>query len=506
MISELFRQWESQSKITPAKKREALERVLEGASANPRTLFYCLEGLSRAWVKGDAATDLPLVAPLDDLSLESSPKESKAAVATDLTTSLSVGASERPNKAADLLLEIREMLAYVLDSCIAPMLPYQPALAKDAADLGSEIRNTTSLSQLEAVQGALKRFSARLALAVEDQIELRASLLKLLQLLIENTGELMQDDQWQYGQIAMIREILAQPLSPRALNDAETLMKEVVFKQSQLKLGLLDAKNALKNLLSGFVDHLAIFADETSDYHEIIEKCTQRISVADNIDELESVLAEVMRETRKIQYNAQSARDDLQERQQQVTEAKERIQMLELELAETSHMIRHDHLTGTMNRRGLEETLSREIARAERHELSICVSVLDIDDFKQLNDSQGHTAGDEALIHLTSVIRDTLRPQDIAARYGGEEFIILFPETDLEEASTAMARLQRNLTRRFFLFQNQKILITFSAGVAQLKPGEGLDSVIKRADDAMYTAKKAGKNLVIMASANDQNA
>jgi diguanylate cyclase len=124
------------------------------------------------------------------------------------------------------------------------------------------------------------------------------------------------------------------------------------------------------------------------------------------------------------------------------------------------------------------------------------VALLDIDDFKKLNDTQGHLAGDEALIHLTKVIRDTLRPQDIVARYGGEEFVILFPETVLDEAVTAMVRLQRDLTRRFFMFQNQKLLITFSAGVAELAPGEKRESVLKRVDTTMYAAKKSGKNRV----------
>ncbi|MCL2075295.1 MAG: diguanylate cyclase [Betaproteobacteria bacterium] len=508
LISELFRQWNNKSDITPGKKREALERVLEGASANPRTLFSRLEGLSRAWGRGEAATDIPLTDPLDEQSPASSPERHTQAAAQASATPplLPIEPPERAGKAADLLPEIREMLAYVLDSCIAPLLADQPALAKDAATLGKEIRNATALKQLEAIKGKLKRFTFRLSLAIEDQIELRASLLKLLRLLVENIEELLQDDQWLHGQIAMIREIVAQPLSQRALDDAETRMKEVIFKQSQLKLGLQEAQNALKHMLSGFVDHLASFADATSGYHDVIEKCARRISAADNINELEAVLEEVMRETREIQYNALRARDELRQKQRQVAEAEERILTLERELAETSHLIRHDQLTGVMNRRGLEETLTREIARAGRYELPICVSILDIDDFKQLNDSQGHTAGDEALIHLTRVIRDTLRPQDTVARYGGEEFLIIFPETGLAEAAAAMARLQRNLTRRFFLFQNQKLLITFSAGVAQLKSGEMRDSVINRADAAMYDAKKAGKNRVFTASASDQSA
>jgi diguanylate cyclase len=111
----------------------------------------------------------------------------------------------------------------------------------------------------------------------------------------------------------------------------------------------------------------------------------------------------------------------------------------------------------------------------------------------------GHDIGDQALIHLANVCRDTLRPQDTVARYGGEEFVILLPETPVEEAVVALTRLQRELTKKFFLNGNEKVLITFSAGVTQLRPEDEQSSVIKRADEAMYKAKQTGKNRVITA-------
>lgn len=125
------------------------------------------------------------------------------------------------------------------------------------------------------------------------------------------------------------------------------------------------------------------------------------------------------------------------------------------------------------------------------------MSVIDIDNFKQLNDRLGHQAGDGALVHLVQVVKDTLRPTDVVARYGGEEFVVLLINTPLDEAQAVMTRLQRELTKRFFLHDNQKILITFSAGVTQFQPGDNQDSVIARADDAMYQAKKTGKNKVV---------
>jgi diguanylate cyclase len=123
--------------------------------------------------------------------------------------------------------------------------------------------------------------------------------------------------------------------------------------------------------------------------------------------------------------------------------------------------------------------------------------LLDIDNFKKLNDRLGHDTGDEALLHLVKVVRENLRPQDTLARYGGEEFIILMPDTGLDEALIAMTRLQRELTKNYFLAGKEKLLITFSAGIAMLGREESAADAIKRADQAMYLAKRAGKNRVM---------
>jgi diguanylate cyclase len=141
----------------------------------------------------------------------------------------------------------------------------------------------------------------------------------------------------------------------------------------------------------------------------------------------------------------------------------------------------------------------RETARADRRGTPLCVAVLDLDDFKKLNDTLGHIAGDNALKHLVKVVKETLRSMDVIARFGGEEFLILLPETTIEAATATMTRLQRELTRHFFMHENEKVLITFSAGVALRRPREIQVDLVKRADEAMYKAKKSGKNRVVVA-------
>lgn len=473
LISQLLQQWDARHQgLTSARKREMLEHVLNASSSNPETLYGRLQNLLKSWGEG--------------LSGEFT------------ATNINVTTSEQ-NASEGLDAALKNLLAFTLETVIASQLAHEPRLAAEAHRLAAEVAQIQGNEGIEHYLGQFKRFAFKLELLAEDDQELRQSLLQLLQLLVTNINELVIDDRWLHGQIEVVREIIDQPLSQRSLDDAGRRLKEVLYKQSQLKASLFEARDAIKQMLAGFVDQLADFADTTSDYHNKIEVYADRISAANDISELESVIAEVMRETHNVQLNAQRSHDELRSAQEKVHQAEGRIRELERELEATSDLVRHDQLTGVLNRRGLDDMFAKEMARTRRHASSLCVGLLDIDNFKKLNDSLGHTAGDQALIHLATVCRQTLRPQDSIARYGGEEFIILLPDTNLTEATHALTRLQRELTKRFFLHDNEKVLITFSAGVTEVLAEDDQTSVVNRADTAMYQAKQSGKNRVISA-------
>jgi diguanylate cyclase len=394
---------------------------------------------------------------------------------------------------------LRELLSRTLTFAVASLLSGAPVLVAEAESLGAATKLAHSEEALAEIALRLKQLCFQIELRGGDSGEQQELLLRLFKLLLENVSELLDDDSWLRGQIEAVQNLIAGPLDVRALEEATRSLKEVIYKQGQLKHSLSDVKLTVKNMMMTFIDRLGQVAASTGDFHEKIGGYSEKISKADNIAELNSILDEVLKETRLVQSEALKARDKMVLARQEVQDAEQRIHTLEAKLQHLSELVREDQLTGSLNRRGLDDVFERETARSDRRGTPLCIAILDLDDFKKLNDTYGHIAGDAALKHLVKIVKDTLRSMDVIARFGGEEFLILMPETTVEAAASTMTRLQRELTKHFFLHDNEKVLITFSAGVALRRPNEEQTELVKRADKAMYTAKQTGKNRVVVA-------
>jgi len=250
-------------------------------------------------------------------------------------------------------------------------------------------------------------------------------------------------------------------------------------------------------MLGTFIERLSVMTDSTSAFGGKMEEHARQIEQAKSFEELTPVLKEVVSATRGMASDSLNARNELNSMREHAQATEAEIVKLHMELDRVSAQARHDPLTGALNRKGLDEALNREVSNMRRKETPLCMALLDIDNFKRINDDLGHNTGDQALAHLAQVARESMRPQDTLARYGGEEFVLVLPDTPLDRGIEAMTRLQRELTKRFFLAGSEKVLITFSAGVAQVGADEEGASAIKRADQAMYMAKRAGKNRVL---------
>jgi len=159
-------------------------------------------------------------------------------------------------------------------------------------------------------------------------------------------------------------------------------------------------------------------------------------------------------------------------------------------------MAKTDGLTGIYNRRYLDQRLQEELDRSQRHDSPLSLLLLDIDHFKSINDTYGHLCGDYALRGIAAELRQSLRRIDILGRYGGEEFCCILPETPLEQAHNLAERCRAQIADTPFNCFDQQLKVTASIGVAGQLPDDTVDSLIKRADAALYQAKYQGRNRV----------
>jgi diguanylate cyclase (GGDEF)-like protein len=155
-----------------------------------------------------------------------------------------------------------------------------------------------------------------------------------------------------------------------------------------------------------------------------------------------------------------------------------------------------DGLTQVFNRRYFLEQLDREVSRARRYRRELSLILFDIDHFKQINDTYGHLAGDYVLKQLATVVKGKIRREDILARYGGEEFAIVLPEIDAPNAVTFAEKVRKIVEKAPFKFEDTKIAVTVSVGVANCGETDDAAALIKRTDEKLYEAKGAGRNVV----------
>jgi len=438
--------------ITTARKREGLTRALLVREPDPTALMHKINRLVDSWTLSGAALD-----------------RFDASATTPFTP---------------------------VDTATRAMLPTETAA--NAGLLATEPGASRPVPQLPGADTTILGLEARAAAAAPDGA-IAGKLRDLLALMLRNIAELSPEHRMLEQQVDQINSILSLPLNEKRIGEAERQLRSLMIKQGAIKHSIEEAKTAIKEMVATLIARLSAVSDTAGGYYEKVETYASHIRSADNIGELSQIVRGLLDDTRVVSVDMARARDDLVYARQKVREHEQRVESLERELARVSQLVRTDPLTATLNRRGFEEAYAAEFARSMRTGDVLTVSMLDVDDFKLLNDRFGHQAGDTALKHLADVLRETLRPTDAIARYGGEEFAILLPGVSVSDAAAVMTRVQRELTRRIFMHNYEKILMTFSAGVAQVNLQAGLADALERADRAMYDAKHTGKNRVRVA-------
>ena len=183
-----------------------------------------------------------------------------------------------------------------------------------------------------------------------------------------------------------------------------------------------------------------------------------------------------------------------QELQQQLTSAQEELQRQSEEIEIQISQAMTDALTGLANRRAFDEQVQVHLTNWRDHRIPFSLLIIDLDHFKKINDTYGHVVGDEILAAAAGALRAALRRPDIVARFGGEEFAIILPFTPLEKAVQAVHKGLHSVAGAVVACEDELLNVTASGGLATIRPGEDAESLIRRADAALYAAKQAGRD------------
>jgi diguanylate cyclase len=319
---------------------------------------------------------------------------------------------------------------------------------------------------------------------------------QLCQQLSGSLVELSEDESWARGQAALMSDALGQGLSAFTVRSVSERLGQTRERQRFLREQRGQARDALKSLVQTLLSELSLLGQHTDRFSHSIGRYAEVVEQADSLESLTGLVREMVEESRTVQGLVQATQGKLQSEHARASELAERVSNLEAELLRLAEEVQTDQLTKIANRRGLQASFENERSRLLREggKVPLAIALLDIDNFKKLNDSLGHAAGDEALRGLATRTQAILRPGDLVARYGGEEFVLLLPSTQLDEARQVLGRLQRSLSAGLFMHEGKDVFVTFSAGVTLYREGEALEATLARADEALYEAKRSGKN------------
>ena len=486
------RQW------TAARKKDSLQRVLEANRSDVARLHQRLKQLVASW-DGDVSDEAVAVDATDE------PRDAPAAARGVEVLDTGDGPAARP-------IEVRGGVDHAPRAGAPagaewpPVLQQYDATVRAALPPGDE-RALAIEGELRELQASLVRdgATAPLRLQAEQVCERARRLLahrhhlvdelhRLTQEMSSGLAEVAEEGSWVKGQTESLALSLGDAPSVRSVRAASEMLAQTRARQQRVRAERDSARAALKGAISQMLAELDALGDHTGGFADSVASYVDTIANAESLESLAGVVKQMVEESRAVHGLVSDTQQRLQEGRQRATELEAQVRNLESELRRLSEEVSTDVLTEVANRRGLMAAFEVETARLERQGGELAIGLLDIDNFKKLNDTLGHSVGDMALKTLAGHVQKQLRAVDVVARFGGEEFVVLLPGVPVDEAQVTLTRLQRTLSASLFMHDGREVFVTFSAGVTRFRPGEALESALERADEALYEAKRTGKN------------
>jgi len=490
---------------TPARRKVGIQRVLDANRSDARRLQQRLAQLCSNWESDavsapigvaeaearPATTAMPAVAAT---TAGPEPVAAMAAVAAGGSVAATAPAAAPAGlpaaweRATAALLKALQQALPDLDGANREL---SRSLVEGVARVRADGASPPSIEQLEAVCLDAER-------VLQHRHHLFDQLNKLTLELTASLTDVAENDSWVRGQCEAMKLKVEEGLTARGARMVSDMLHHTRKRHAELRVERERARDALKVLINRMLAELGELGSKTGNFHESVGRYAAVIEEADTLESLTGVVREMVEESRTVQSLVAQTQQRLQDEHSKATGLTQRVNELEASMKRLSDEVSTDQLTQIANRRGLMIAFEAERARAQRTGLPLAVALLDIDNFKRLNDELGHSAGDEALKSLAALVTRELRPSDRVARYGGEEFVVLLPETEVAAGQDVMTRLQRALTGGLFMHKDKQVFVTFSAGLTGYRLVERIEDALERADQALYEAKRTGKNRTVV--------
>lgn len=238
--------------------------------------------------------------------------------------------------------------------------------------------------------------------------------------------------------------------------------------------------------------------NQLTDMTDSVEKALSSNEVKEEINDKLQFIAKTLEQKSKFEkLSHQQLSDKLDNMSSKVEELEKQSKLFEEKLAIQQRKSMQDALTKLANRAAFDDYFAKAMVRFHHKPFELALVVMDIDDFKNINDTYGHTAGDKTLQVIANTIVKNVSKGVFVGRYGGEEFVLIYPRVDEHTLTTELNNLNKSIARLPFKFKNSKVSITLSIGATHIKSEDNIHLAFERADEAMYSAKQKGKNQVI---------